>query len=292
MANEGLGLFAYRIFRPFARKYGLKVFSDVKKDLSKGGLRFTVEEYFSIFLLIEIIILSVFIVTGFFVLLSLTGEVITSIVGIILFSVFISIAILAFFMIYPSNAVQERAKKIDNALHFAALYMATLSTTGAPPHLIFNVLSSFQEFGEISKVSRRIIENVDVYGYDLTESLARLAEEVPSNNLSELLWGIRATIMSGGNLNVFLDEKSKTFVELFKRRLEEFVQTTSLFMEMYITIVIVGTIFMIVLTTIMSIMGGFMSQLQTIQILFVGLGIPFATTMFVIMLKTSSPTEV
>ncbi len=292
MADDSLGLFAYRIFRPIAKKYGDKIFKDVKKDLSKGGMGFTVQEYFALFLLVEIVVLSVFMIAGFIMINILTQDIITSITATLLFSLFISMAIFTFFLLYPSNQVQERSKKIDNALHFATLYMATLSTTGANPLLIFRVLSGFEEFGEISKISRRIVEEVDVYGYDIAESLKKHADEVPNNNLSELLWGVRATIVSGGDLNTFLSEKSETFVRLFKRRLEEFVKTTSLFMEMYITIVIVGTIFMIVLTTIMSIMGGFLSQLQTIQILFVGLGIPFTTTAFVIMLKTISPTEV
>ena len=111
MADDSLGLFAYRIFRPIARRYGASLFSDLKKDLAKGGMRFTVEEYFSLFLLAEIVILSVFLVAGTFMIYMLTNDVTATIAGVLLFSLFISIAILAFFMIYPSNEVQERAKK-------------------------------------------------------------------------------------------------------------------------------------------------------------------------------------
>jgi len=63
-------------------------------------------------------------------------------------------------------------------------------------------------------------------------------------------------------------------------------------MEMYITVVIVGTIFVIVLSTIMGLIGGMVEQVQIIQTLFVALGVPFVTAAFIIILKTISPTEV
>ena len=292
MAEEDFGLFSYRMFRPIARRYAKPLFKDLQRDLERSGMRITIEEYFSELLLSEIILVPLSFFAAF-ILTSLIIDDFALFIGIsFLVSFFIGIGIFTFFYLNPSNTVQEREKKIDNALHFAVLYMATLATTGTSPFLIFKVMSSFKEFGETSKVALRITEEVELFGYDLPESLAKQADVVPSKNLSELLWGIRATIISGGNLNSYLNEKSKTFTNLFRRRLEEYVQTMSLFMEMYITVVIVGTIFVIVLSTIMSMMGGLIEQVQLIQTLFVGLGVPFVTTAFIILLKTISPTEV
>lgn len=290
--EEDLGLLAYKLVRPIAKKYAKQLFSDVQKDLMKAGMKLTIEEYFSEFLLGEIIIVPLFFIISTILLYSATSDIATSFVGSVVFSILIAISILALMYVYPANTVQDRAKKIDNALHFAALYMATLSTTGMPAPLMFKILSEFKEFGEISKISRQISEDVEIFGYDLPESLARHADNVPSAGLGELLWGTRATIVSGGDLSKFLDEKSKTFTNLFKRRLEEYIQTMNLFMEMYITVVIVGTVLLIVLSTIMGMMGGFMDQMQTVQVLFIGLGVPFVTTAFILMLKTISPTEV
>ncbi|VVB74535.1 Type II secretion system (T2SS), protein F [Candidatus Tiddalikarchaeum anstoanum] len=290
--SEDYGLLAYRILRPVAKKYGKKVFADLQKDLFKAGMKMTVEEYFAIFLLSEIIVVPLFFIISTILLYTAIGDLVTSLLGSVIFSILIAISILALVYVYPANTLQDRSKKIDNALHFATLYMATLSTTGMPANLMFKILSGFEEFGEISKISRQISEDIEIFGYDIPESLARHADNVPNNGLSELLWGIRATMLSGGDLNKFLEEKSKTFTNLFKRRLEEYVQTMSLFMEMYITVVIVGTILLIVLSTIMGMMGGFMDQMQTVQVLFIGLGVPFVTTAFILMLKTISPTEV
>jgi flagellar protein FlaJ len=290
--GDDLGLLAYRILRPFARAYAKKVFGDIQQDILKAGIKMTVEEYFSIFLATEILITPLFFVLAFSVLIIATSDFSITIIGAGAFSLIVMVSIITLFFLYPANTVQDRAKKIDNALHFATLYMATLSTTGMPASIMFKVISDFKEFGEISKISRQISEDVEIFGYDMPESLARHADNVPSPGLSELLWGIRATIISGGDISKFLDEKAKTFTNLFKRRLEEYVQTMSLFMEMYITVVIVGTVLLIVLSTIMGMMGGFMGQMETIQVLFIGLGVPFVTTAFILMLKTISPTEV
>ena len=292
MAEDDFGLISYKIFRPIAKKYAKLFFKELKNDLRRANMRLTIEEYFSEFLLVESVVMSVFLIASFLLISIISNDIIISIIMSLIFSIIIGVGVLTFFYLNPSNIVQERAKKIDNALHFATLYMATLATTGTPPFLIFEVLSDFKEFGEVSKVALRITEDVQLFGYDLPESLARHAEIVPSNNLSELLWGIRTTILSGGDLNSFLHEKSKTFTNMFRRRLEEYVQTMSLFMEMYITVVIVGTVLVIVLSTIMGMMGGMQGQVQLLQTLFIGLGVPFVTTAFIIVLKTISPTAV
>ena len=70
------------------------------------------------------------------------------------------------------------------------------------------------------------------------------------------------------------------------------MQSMGLFMEMYITVVIVGTIFVIVLSTIMSMVGGVVADIQMLQLGFVAFLVPFVTVAFILFLKTISPTEV
>jgi archaeal flagellar protein FlaJ len=293
MSDENdFGLFAYRIFRKYSRKNAKIFFKEIKSDLHKSGLRVTLEEYFSKMLLITLIMSPLLFILATFFVTILTNNILFGLLSGVFAAIISALLIFAYYYLSPSNLVAERAKKIDNGIHFASLYMATLANTGTPAFMIFKILSEFKEFGEISKVSQTITNEVELFGYNLPDSLEKNAELVPSNNLSELLWGIRATIVSGGDLNKYLTEKSKTFVNVFKRRLEEYIQSMSLFMEMYITVVIVGTIFVIVLSTIMSMVGGVMQDIQTMQVGFVGLLVPFVTVAFILFLKTISPTEV
>lgn len=293
MADEDtFGFFAYRTFRKFSRKHAKNVFKDIKSDLQKSGMRNTLEEYFSKMILTMALACPFLMIISGIVSFILLNDIFFAILIFILSGIFCAVGIYFYFLLNPGNMVAERAKKIDNGIHFATLYMSTLANTGTPAFVIFKVISQFKEFGEISKVSQRIVDEVEVFGYNLIDSLSKHAEAVPSNNLSELLWGMRATIISGGDLNSYLNEKSKTFINVFKRRLEEYVQSMSLFMEMYITVVIVGTIFVIVLSTIMGMVGGVMTDIQMLQFGFVALLVPFVTFAFILFLKTISPTEV
>ncbi|MFA5303740.1 MAG: type II secretion system F family protein [Candidatus Nanoarchaeia archaeon] len=290
--EDDFGLFAYRIFRKYSKKNAKIFFSNIRTDLHKSGLRVTLEEYFSTMLLIVLIMSPLLFILATIFITILTANILFGLLSGVIAATVSALVIFAYYYLSPSNLVAERAKKIDNGIHFASLYMATLANTGTPAFVIFKIMSEFKEFGEIAKVAQEITDEVELFGYNLPDSLAKHAELVPSNNLSELLWGIRATIISGGDLNNYLTEKSKTFVNVFKRRLEEYVQSMSLFMEMYITVVIVGTIFVIVLSTIMSMVGGVMADIQTLQVGFVALLVPFVTVAFILFLKTISPTEV
>ena len=267
--EDDFALFSYRLFRGFVKKYAKVLFKDLDKDLQKANMRITIEEYFSEFLLVTIIVVPIItILIGSLVFIN-TGDLLSTIVASILSISITIILIFTYFYMVPTNDIQARGKKIDNSLHFATLYMSTLATTGMPPQVIFKLIGGFGEFGEISKVFTQISDDIEIYGYSIAEALAKVAEVVPNSNLSELLWGIRSVIVSGGDLNKLLNEKSKSFTLLFKRRVEEYVQTLSLFLEMYITVVIVGTILMVVLSTVMNMMGGMVSQIQIIQMLFI-----------------------
>ncbi len=281
---------AYKLFHKVARKYSY-LFSDLKDVLKLAGLPYSVEEYFCIYLLTATIVGAVSFLSVFLIL-SLFFNFLISLVGAFLVTIPVMGALTLFFHVYPSHLNAAKRKKIENILYFATVYMSTIAGTGAPPQTIFKVLAQFGEFGEISKVANMIVRDIEVLGMDITDALEHAAERCPSEKLRELLWGMRSTITSGGDLKKFLDEKARGFAQAYKRRLEEFTHTLSLFLEIYITAVVVGSVFILVLTTIMSLIGGFTQQLQTLQLLLILVGLPLITAIYIVMLKSMSPTEV
>jgi len=87
---------------------------------------------------------------------------------------------LLFFKKYPSMEKQNRAKKIDNSLYYAVLYMASLVSSGATPKALFELLSKYSEFSEIKKEASEIIYLIDTVGLSLPVALERKAENSPS----------------------------------------------------------------------------------------------------------------
>lgn len=281
---------SYRLLHEFAKKHSYLI-RGIKNDLVQAEMPYSLEEYFATIVMTMIIstpLLPVLIIFFWWLLLDLS----LAIIGSIIFFGLIITAELVVFYIMPSQVASGRKKKIENALHFATIYLSTLAGAGTPPHLLFKVLGTFSEFSEISDIASKISRDIEIFGLNPAEAIARSVERVPSSNLRELLWGIRGTITSGGDLRRFLEEKAEAYTNEFKRKLEEFVKVLSIFMEIYITVVIVGSVLALILTTIMGVVGGGVAGLQELQLIIVVIGLPMISIMFIMLIRSSSPTEV
>ncbi len=284
------GEFSYKFFHSFSKKYSY-LFNSIKEDLIESNINYSIQEYFAAMLMTLALStpLSIILIIGFYFMLH---ELVLAIISGLIFYFMIAIGIITLFYIWPSQQAGNKRKRIDNALHFAVIYMETLAGTGAPPSLLFRILGSFEEFTEISKVSRKINRDIEIFGMDPAEAIINAANKTPSSNLRELLWGMKSTITSGGDLKTYLSEKATSFTNAYKRRLEEFTRVLAVLLEIYITIVIVGSVLALVLTTIMSLLSGGLSGIADLQMLIVTVGLPFMSTIFIVLIKISSPTEV
>ncbi len=284
------GEFSYKLVHKIARKYS-HLFKDIAEDLQVSNMPYSIEEYFAMMIVTIIFSMPLIGIIAFLFYLLINDLLISIIAGVVFYSI-ILVGIIALYYVYPSQVASSRRKKIDNALHFATIYMQTLAGTGAPPHIIFKILGSFEEFSEISEVSRKINRDIEIFGMDPVEAINRAAERTPSNNLRELLYGMRSTITSGGDLKRYLEEKANAFVNNFRRKLEEYTKVLAVFMEIYITMVIVGSVLALVLTTIMSLISGGILGIEQLQILIVTVGLPILSGIFILLIKSVSPTEV
>ncbi|HKZ50061.1 MAG TPA: type II secretion system F family protein [Candidatus Nanoarchaeia archaeon] len=193
---------------------------------------------------------------------------------------------------YPNIIADERKKKIENALPFGTLYLTTLARAGFPPQTIFRLMAGFKEYGELSHEASKISNDIDALGLDISEALSRAMKRSPSSKWTELLAGLKTAINVGGDLADFLDQKADGFVADYKRRLSEFSNFLTLMIEIYITLVIVGGIFFIVISSVMSSIGAVPVQLlKTANLLIVIIGIPALTGAFLLIAKGLSPLE-
>jgi len=284
-------ILAYRLFGKLARRFE----NDLPKldpSLKKAGLNFTSDEWLSMVFFNAIISSVVISILAVLISLFIVSSIISSIPIAIGTGILIGLGVGVFTFYYPSQLIGNRNKKIDNSLHFATIYMATLAGTGMPPYKIFAILSKFKEFTEISKTAEEINKYIEVFGLDFNEALEQGANNTPNKDLHDLLWSLRSTIQAGGNIRKFLDQRAVALTNQYRRRLENYVKTLSLFLEMYITVVIVGSVFVLVLTTIMGILGGNAEQIQLLQVILITIGLPAMSLVFIVILKTINPTEV
>jgi flagellar protein FlaJ len=268
----------------------VNLFDSIKPDLLKANIGLSLTEY--VYVMFFSIML--FFVIEFPLVTIITSIVLNDIILAVLFSFTLNIVIILVifftFYTYPSLLAGKRKKDIESALPFATTYMATIASSGAPPITMFKVISQFEEYGEFSKEAEKIDRDVEAFGMDLIGAMRKTASRTPSEELKELLWGLDNVITSGGDIGNYLHEKSRVFIGEYGRRLEQYSKTLSVLIEIYLTLVLVGSVFFIIITALMSIIGGGMSgYLSFIQFLVIFIVLPFMSVGFIFLIKAIYP---
>ncbi|MCX6748197.1 MAG: type II secretion system F family protein [Candidatus Pacearchaeota archaeon] len=176
---------------------------------------------------------------------------------------------------YPYAEKQSLGSKINQELPFVALHMSAIAGSGIEPSQIFRIVGLERDYPNTGKEVRKIINQVNVYGYDLISALKNTARETSSLKFAELLNGIATTISSGGSLNEFLDKRAETLLFEYRLEREKYAKSAETFMDVYISIVIAAPMILTLLLILMSVGGigiGMSSgMLATVIILIVSL---------------------
>jgi len=267
-------------------------FSDLKSDLKKTRLKTTVQEYFSIAIFTSLLIFIFELPLLSFIFTLMLQDMFFSFISAFTVSTFLTILFFLAFINYPKVIVRERAKKIDGILPFATLYLSTISSTKLPLNKIFNLFSKFSNFGEITNQFKSLTSDVEIFGMDVNTSLDRAIERTPSKNFKEILYGILSVNRSGGDLDIYLKEKAKTFIDEYRRKLYEFSHQLSLYIEIYLTSIVLGAIFFTILTAIItSINATNVSNIVVLQFLLIVVFLPLISAAFIILIKSIIPGE-
>ncbi|MEM3420615.1 MAG: type II secretion system F family protein [Nitrososphaerota archaeon] len=264
-------------------------FYELKEDLKKSDIGITLLEYLSItFLTCTIIFIFelplisyIFSILGLGPLFSLFFATTISVTFCMLFFLF--------FLNYPKFIIKDKIKSIERDLPFATIYLAAISSSNLPANKIFELFAKTEQHSEISKEAKKIVLDMKAFGLNIYEALVRSIERVPSIELRDLLWSITSILRSGGDLSLFLRERSISFLNNYRRKLNEFSRNLAIYLEIYLTILVLGAIFFTILTSIMMGLGGSISNVVFIQFFVVFIFIPLTSVGFIILIKTSSP---
>jgi flagellar protein FlaJ len=193
----------------------------------------------------------------------------------------------AIFIVYPSVVAGNRRRNIDATLPYAINYITAMSTSGITPAEVFRQLGDSPIYGESSVEARYISREIDIFGRDLIDALRIVSSSTPSLRLKEFLQGSMASISSGGNLTNYFRTKADQYALENRQTQKMFLDTLALIAESYVTAMVAGTLFMIILQSIMSVLGGDSKPMFLYLIIY--LMIPFGTLMFVIMISSMTP---
>jgi archaeal flagellar protein FlaJ len=194
----------------------------------------------------------------------------------------------AVFLVYPSVLAGNRRRNIDATLPYAINYITSMSTAGITPAEIFRLLGDSPIYGESSVEARYIAREIDIFGRDLIDALRIVSASTPSRRMKEFLQGSMASISSGGNLTDYFRNKANQYALENRQTQKMFLDTLALISESYVTAMVAGTLFLIIIQSIMSVLGGGNSSPMFLYII-IYMMIPFGTMMFIIMISSMTP---
>ncbi len=288
---------ANRFFSKSARKIvDEKTFETLERDLSKANLQFTGQEYLSLIAFSAII--SIF-VALFFILFFLffnigpelpiitrTAEDFGSRIVKLFWLIFVvPIGTILIMYFYPSMERKSKAIRVDQELPFAVLNMSAIAGSLIDPTDIFEIIISTKEYPKLSEQFTKLINETNVYGYDLVSALRNAAYNSPSKRLAELYGGLAVTITSGGDLSEFFDKRAETLLFEYRLEKEKKTKAAETFMDIYISIVIAAPMILMILLMMMKISGlGVALSTQTITLIMV-IAVSVINVMFISFLE-------
>ena len=279
---------SFQLFKEYSDAI-VPYFPDLKSDLKKSEMQLTVQEYISMSITVSLM--------SFVAMLPLFSFVFGFILSDFLFGFLLSTLVSlgatmgVFFALpqYPKLIIQEKSKEIDDSLPFAVMYLSTISSSNLPLHKSFDVFTKFLKYGEFVKQVNSINEDIKLFGLDVATALERAIERSPSKKFREMLYGMLATLKTGSNMNIYLKSKADAYMADYRRSLQEFSQALTVYVEIYLTSIVLGSIFFTVLTAIISGISGGGENIIMLQFALIFLFMPVISVAFIMMIKSATP---
>ena len=191
------------------------------------------------------------------------------------------------FLVYPNILSGDRKRNIDATLPYAINYITAMSTAGITPAEVFKLLGESEIYGESAVEARYITREVEIFGKDLLDALRTAGQYTPSDRMRDFLQGSVASISSGSNLTEYFKNKSEQYTRENRMEQKMFLETLGLISESYVTALVAGTLFLIILQSIMSSISGDSNPVFMYAVIY-GI-IPLGSIMFVILIDAMTP---
>jgi flagellar protein FlaJ len=191
------------------------------------------------------------------------------------------------FILYPGLEAGNRRRNIDASLPYAINYITSMSTAGITPAEVFRLLGSSSIYGQSAVEARYISREIDIFGRDLIDALRLVSSSTPSRRMKEFLQGTMASVASGGNITDYFRTKAEQYALENRQTQKLFLETLALVSESYVTAMVAGTLFLIILQSIMSVLSGDNKPMFLYMVIYAM--IPLGSLAFVIMISSMTP---
>lgn len=274
-------------------------FERLNKSLKKAGMDISVRAYLgsAIFSSILVGILSSIVVTIINVYLLQTSNPSADIQNLLFPSVILGVfigailSIIAYlpFLYWPQMKASDRKIMIEAGLPSTASYLSAMSSSGVPPNrLFFSLAGEASVAPEISKESKRITRDIEIFGYDILKAMRTASDRSPSERFGKFLDGMSATITSGGDLTFYLSAEAKALMKMKEEETKEFIEQLGVLAEIFMILGVVAPLFFVVIIAILAVISPETMVLTIIMLLLTYLIMPILLVIMILLISTIS----
>ncbi len=260
-------------------------FDSLSKDLKKANIRFLLSSYLSM------AIMSMFLafVLGLVVFVVLMTISLSNWMYFVLPFGLAGLALAAFYL-YPASAASSVQKSISQELPFATIHMAAIAGSDIEPTKIFKIIAMSKEYVNIGKEIKKVLTQIDVYGYDLVTALKNVALRTSNKKLAELFSGLATNISTGGALKNYLEKKAENFLNDYRLERQKYSNLAGTFMDVYISILIAAPLVLMMMFIVMNVAGLGMGGLSITTLLTLSvIGVAVVNVIFLVVLNMKQP---
>lgn len=280
-----------RFFGSLGTKYLSGYLEPLREEMIKSNLNILFEVYVGkmiLFAVMAFISSSIFVTTTF---LMFGMPLLLTIIGALIAGVAMGFAVLTIYHSYPFHLLTSKKNSINANMPFAINHMGAISASGVPPFIIFRLVSSIPEYGEVANEAKRIVRNVEAFGMDMISALRNVADRTPSAEFKQFLYGIISNTETGGNLKGFLENSAKEALFDYKLKREKYTQTLSTYADFYTAVLIAAPLFFVSVLSILSLIGGQIFGLSIPVAIRLGVYVlmPLLNTIFILFIHYTQP---
>ncbi len=195
------------------------------------------------------------------------------------------------FYAYPFLKIKERRRNIMTNMPFGINHMAAVATSGVPPVSMFELISASREYGEIGIEVKKIVDFINIFGYDLLTAIRTVAATTPSQPFKEFLEGMVSTIETGGDLDRYLRQEADQAALTYNLERQRYNETVSTYSDIYTGLLIAAPLFFIAAMALVNLLGGSLGGIGVDVVMAVGayLVIPLLNVGFLLFLQVTQP---
>jgi len=285
--SERYKSFCYKLLGSRLRRS--KKHENLNNQLKMANLKFTAETFLAT-MIVTGTILTILSIIIFFIIFNIILSIESWLLYFLVLTIITSFLSYSMFFFLMKLRISSRELQLDQELPFTLSELSVLASTGLTPIKILRHIAQRKGVNpHMINEFKKAIHKIDIEGKDIVTALGETARESPSENLREALWDLSNMIHQGGDLDEYLRQKTDQTLQLRRDVQKTFTEKLASYSEMYISLVLVGVLFIGIAAFLINAISTTMGPLDadTLLILLAYGLIPVAVTVISILISTA-----